>query len=29
MLSFNYEKKKQTGVKEIQLNGHILIEAVV
>lgn len=29
MLSFSYDRKKQTGVKEIILNDHILIEAVV
>lgn len=29
MLSFNFNKKKQIGVKEIQIDDKILIEAVV
>lgn len=29
MLSFNFNKKKQTGVKEIRIGNKVLIEAVV
>lgn len=29
MLSFNFNKKKQTGVKEIRIGNKVLVEAVV
>lgn len=29
MLSFNFNKKKETGIKEIKLGNKLLIEAVV
>ena len=29
MLSFNFNKKKETGVREIVMGGRILVEAVV
>ena len=29
MLSFNFNKKKEVGVKEIQLGERVLVEAVV
>ncbi len=29
MISFNFNKKKKTGVKELQIDGKVIIEAVV
>ena len=29
MLSFNFNKKKHVGVKEIQIDGKVIVEAVV
>lgn len=29
LLSFNFNKKKETGVKKIEVNGKVIIEAVV